>query len=133
MDLANLDLSKNAEIEAVLHVVHPISLEEQFDDNGNPVTITVLGMESSIAKRIGKARAQKQLNSRKNKQDLDEIKEFSISLLAKLTVASSGFKENGIEVNLADNSEAIRVYNQYSWLRDQLDEFIMDRANFYKA
>lgn len=133
MDLANLDLSKNAEIEAVLHVVHPISLEEQFDDNGNPVTITVLGMESSIAKRIGKARAQKQLNSRKNKQDLDEIKEFSISLLAKLTVASSGFKENGIEVNLADNNEAIRVYNQYSWLRDQLDEFIMDRANFYKA
>lgn len=133
MDLANLDLSKNAEIEAVLHVVHPISLEEQFDDNGNPVTITVLGMESSIAKRIGKARAQKQLNSRKNKQDLDEIKKFSISLLAKLTVASSGFKENGIEINLADNNEAIRVYNQYSWLRDQLDEFIMDRANFYKA
>ena len=133
MDLANLDLSKNAEIEAVLHVVHPITLEDLFDDNNNPVTITLLGMESSIAKRIGKARSQKQLNSRKNKQDLDEIRAFGISLMAKLTVASSGFKENGIEVNLGDNDEAVRVYSQYSWLRDQVDEFIMDRANFYKA
>lgn len=133
MDLANLDLSKRSENQAVLTVQHPITTEDMVDDQGNLVTITLLGMESAIAKRMTKARAQKQLNSRKSKQDLDEMREFTINLLSKLVVASSGFKENGIEIDLADESTAVRIFTQYAWLREQVDEFLMDRANFYKA
>lgn len=133
MDLANLDLSKRSENQAVLTVQHPITTEDMVDDEGNPVTITLLGMESAIAKRMTKARAQKQLNSRKSKQDLDEMREFTINLLSKLVVASSGFKEHGIEIDLADESTAVRIFTQYAWLREQVDEFLMDRANFYKA
>lgn len=134
MDLANLDFSKNPEITAVLHVLHPITGEEMFADDGvTPVTITLLGMESAIAKRLTKARAQKQLNKRTNKIDLDEARDFSISLQAKLIKESSGFKENGEQINLAENDVAVEILTRYSWLREQIDEFVTDRSNFYKA
>lgn len=134
MDLANLDFSKNPEITAVLHVLHPITGEEMFTNDGEtPVTITLLGMESSIAKRITKARAQKQLNKRNNKVDLDEAREFTIGLQAKLITASQGLTENGQEIDLTDSDVAVDVLTRYNWLREQIDEFITDRANFYKA
>ena len=133
MDLANLDFGKNPEITAVMTVIHPITSEEMFQEDGTPVTVTLLGMESSVAKRVTKARAQKQLNKRNQKVDLDEAREFTISLQAKLITASSGLKENGVDLDLTDQATAIDVLTRYSWLREQIDEFITDRANFYKA
>ena len=134
MDLANLDFGKNSEITATMTVVHPITGEEMFQEDGvTAVTVTLLGMESSIAKRITKARAQKQLNKRNQKVDLDEAREFTISLQAKLITASSGLKENCQDLDLTDQATAIDVLTRYSWLREQIDEFITDRANFYKA
>ena len=133
MDLASLDLSKFSENCATLHVQHPITTENMVDENGQDVTITLLGMESSIAQRITKARAQKHLNARKSKQDLDEMRQFTISLLSKLVTASHGFTEDGVPIDLADEATAIRIFTKYSWLREQVDEFLMDRANFYKA
>lgn len=134
MDLANLDFGKNPEITAVMTVIHPITGEEMFQEDGvTPVTITLLGMESSVAKRITKARAQKQLNKRNQKVDLDEAREFTISLQAKLITASQGLKENSQDLDLTDQATAIDVLTRYNWLREQIDEFITDRANFYKA
>lgn len=133
MDLANLDFGKNPEITAVMTVIHPITGEEMFQEDDTPVTVTLLGMESSVAKRVTKARAQKQLNKRNQKVDLDEAREFTISLQAKLITASSGLKENGQDLDLTDQATAIDVLTRYSWLREQIDEFITDRANFYKA
>lgn len=134
MDLASLDFGKNPEITATMVVVHPITGEEMFQDDGvTPVTVTLLGMESSIAKRITKARAQKHLNKRSQKVDLDEAREFTIGLQAKLITASQGLKENGQDLDLTDQATAIDVLTRYNWLREQIDEFITDRANFYKA
>ena len=133
MDLANLDFGKNPEITAVMTVIHPITGEEMFQEDGAPVTVTLLGMESSVAKRVTKARAQKQLNKRNQKVDLDEAREFTISLQAKLITASQGLKENGQDLDLTDQATAIDVLTRYNWLREQIDEFITDRANFYKA
>ena len=133
MDLASLDFGKNPEITAVMNVIHPITGEEMFQEDGTHVTVTLLGMESSIAKRIIKARAQKQLNKRNQKVDLDEAREFTISLQAKLITASQGLTENGQDLDLTDQATAIDVLTRYSWLREQIDEFIADRANFYKA
>ncbi len=133
MDLANLDFGKNPEITAVMAVIHPITGEEMFQEDDTPVTVTLLGMESSIAKRITKARAQKQLNKRNQKVDLDEAREFTISLQAKLITASQGLTENGQDLDLTDHATSVDVLTRYSWLREQIDEFITDRANFYKA
>lgn len=133
MDLSGLDFSNQAENTAVLHIVHPVTLEEMYTDENEAVTITLLGMDSAVAKRITKARAQKQLNARKQKIDLDEAREFSTGLLSKLIVSSVGLKEGGIDLDLSDNQTAVDVLTRFTWLREQIDEFVTDRANFYKA
>ena len=133
MDLSGLDFGQQSENVADMIVVHPVTQEEMYTEDGQPVTITLMGMESAVAKRMTKARAQKQLNSRKNKVDIDEARSFTISLQAKLITKSFGLKENGVDIDLTDNDTAVDVLTRFSWLREQIDEFVTDRANFYKA
>lgn len=133
MDLAGLDFSTKSENFADMIVIHPVTQEEMVAADGQPVTITLLGMESAVAKRMTKARAQKQLNSRKNKVDIDEARAFTTSLQAKLIVKSHGLAENGQELDMTDPSVATDVLTRFSWLREQIDEFVTDRGNFYKV
>lgn len=133
MDLSQFDLSTTAAAAAVMTVQNPITSEDMYDADGNPVTITLLGMESDVAKRVTKARAQKQLNQRKQKIDIDEARAFTISLQCKLIVASSGLSDNGTPLDMTNPQVAQEVLTKYSWLREQIDEFVTDRSNFYKG
>ena len=133
MDLAGLDFSEKSENFADMIVIHPVTQEEMIGPDGEFVTITLLGMESAVAKRMTKARAQKQLNARKNKIDIDEARAFTTSLQAKLIVKSHGLMENGQELDMTDPSVAVDVLTRFSWLREQIDEFVTDRGNFYKV
>ena len=133
MDLAGLDFSAKSENFADMIVIHPVTQEEMIGPDGEFVTITLLGMESAVAKRMTKARAQKQLNARKNKIDIDEARAFTTSLQAKLIVKSHGLMENGQELDMTDPSVAVDVLTRFSWLREQIDEFVTDRGNFYKV
>lgn len=133
MDLAGLDFSEKSENFADMIVIHPVTQEEMISPDGEFVTITLLGMESAVAKRMTKARAQKQLNARKNKIDIDEARAFTTSLQAKLIVKSHGLMENGQELDMTDPSVAVDVLTRFSWLREQIDEFVTDRGNFYKV
>lgn len=133
MDLAGLDFSAKSENFADMIVIHPVTQEEMTGADGEPVTITLLGMESAVAKRMTKARAQKQLNARKNKIDIDEARAFTTSLQAKLIVKSHGLMENGQELDMTNPEVAVDVLTRFSWLREQIDEFVTDRGNFYKV
>ncbi len=133
MDLAGLDFSEKSENFADMIVIHPVTQEEMIGPDGEFVTITLLGMESAVAKRMTKARAQKQLNARKNKIDIDEARAFTTSLQAKLIVKSHGLMENGQELDMTNPKVAVDVLTRFSWLREQIDEFVTDRGNFYKV
>ena len=133
MDLAGLDFSEKSENFADMIVIHPVTQEEMIGPDGEFVTITLLGMESAVAKRMTKARAQKQLNARKNKIDIDEARAFTTSLQAKLIVKSHGLMENGRELDMTNPEVAVDVLTRFLWLREQIDEFVTDRGNFYKV
>lgn len=133
MDLANLDLSSQSENSAVMTIEHPITLEEFVDVEGNPVTITFLGMDSAVAKRFTKARSQQALNKRRIKFDIDDMRAQTIELLAKLVVSSHGIKLNGEVYDLADETTAKECFTKYDWLREQADNFVQERSNFCKA
>lgn len=58
--------------------------------------------------------------------------ESSAKLLAVVTVGWKGLKFGGKEYEFsADN--AIKLYNEYPWIKDQVDQFIADRKNFFKS
>lgn len=127
LDLTELDLSASAEAGNVVEIEHPISGE----DTG--IRITVLGTDSKKYKdkvrEQQQARFNKAARSRSRKSaNIGMSDEEASELLAACTVSWSGVKENGDEVPV---EQAARIYTKYSWIREQVDEFMGDRANFF--
>jgi len=130
MDLSSLDMTKFADEGATLEILHPATLEPLLH-NGEPVTITLLGQDSSVFRAEIQRRAKAQMNKRQ-KIDIDKVAGDSADLLAVLTVNWYGIEEGGKELE-CNRENAKGVYEKYGWLRQQVDEFIGDRANFFKA
>ena len=130
MDLANLDMTVMADAGATMTVMHPAT-GEPLQHNGEDVTITILGQDSTKFREEVQRRAKAQLGKR-GKPDFDKIAADSADLLAACTTSWEGITENGQLVECS-RENAKRIYEKYGWLRQQVDEFISDRANFFKA
>lgn len=133
MDLAKLNLVEFANGSQKMNVVHPITENELLTSDGQQVYIEVLGADSSKMRDEMSARARKQMAKRSNQiLTLDEAEAASAELLAAITVNWFGIEENGVALECTKEN-AIMIYKKYSWLRLQVDSFVSDRANFYKA
>lgn len=130
MNLNEILPQEKLEVPATLHLLDPIHGDELF--NGDvPMTITVYGMESEIAKNTMKRRAQKQLNSR-SKQNIDETIEFNTQFLAKLITGWTGINENNEPLEYS-RENAAELLRKYAWVREQVDAFVTERSNFIKS
>lgn len=132
MDLKKLDLGAAAEVATEMVVVHPITGEDLLDDIGNKVTITLYGAESAVVRNEIKRRAIKHVKSGKSGFDFDDIERKSCELLALATVDWHGLTEDGVVLE-CDKDTVVETYLRYSWLREQVDKFINDRENFWRA
>ena len=134
MDLAKLDLTDHANNGAVMDVLHPISGELLKDSDNNNVTITLLGSDSTQMRNAMSNRAKQQLASKKPNQitTIDEAEQASAELLASVVVSWSGLEENGQPIECI-NRNVVATLKKYSWLRLQIDQFVSDRSNFFKA
>lgn len=133
LNLSSLMPEEHKEMSAELHLKHPVTGEELETEDGQPITISLMGMESSVAKKMIKNRGQKMMNNRKGlKMDVDEAMRFNASLLANLTTHWSGICDNDQELQCS-KAVAEELYIKHSWIRDQVDEFVSDRENFFKA
>ena len=122
-DLAKLDTAKVAEEGAELFVAHPTTGE----DLG--ITITLIGTDSKTFRDISKSRATASLKKKTREIDLDQNESDAVELLAKCTKGWTGITENGKEVAFSYDN-AVQLYTKYLWLREQIDRFMADRANF---
>ena len=122
-DLAKLDTAKVAEEGAELRVAHPTTGE----DLG--ITITLIGTDSKTFRDISKSRATASLKKKTREIDLDQNESDAVELLAKCTKGWTGITENGKEVAFSYDN-AVQLYTKYLWLREQIDRFMADRANF---
>lgn len=116
---------------AILQIVHPES-EEAIDG----MTITLLGQDSKVYRKIQLAKQQAALNriaKGKRAVDLDAAKlaEDSIDDLVQLTTDWSGFVLDGAALDCTP--ENIRkVYGEWAWIKEQVQEFVADRSNFFR-
>ena len=133
MDLNELDLTKSADIGAVMEVMHPITGESLADKAGNIMTLTLVGIDSKRLREAMKVRARIEMAKRKPaKFDLDDAENKAAELLAACTIGWSNVIEGGVEVEFSEDNVK-RIYLKYGWLRQQADAFINDRVNFFKA
>ena len=117
---------------ATLTIVHP-ETEEVIEG----MTITLLGQDSKVYRKMQMAKQQAALNRiSKGKKavdfDAEKLAEDSIDDLVKLTVEWSGFMLDGKELDCTPDN--IRnVYSEWAWIKEQVQEFVADRANFFRA
>ena len=129
MDLNALKPVK-ADEGATLELRHP-ETEELIDG----MTITLLGQDSAVYRKIQLAKQQaalSRISKGKKAVDLDaeKLAEDGIDDLVKLTVAWEGFKLDGKELKLTPE-HARKVYTEWQWIREQAQEFVASRANFF--
>lgn len=130
MDLNNLKPVKANE-GAVLQLLHP--------DTEEPIkgmTITLLGQDSEVYRKIQLAKQQAALNriSRgKKATDLkaDKLAEDTIEDMVKMTVAWTGLELDGKELECKPVNIK-KVYSEWNWIFEQVTEFVADRANFFR-
>lgn len=117
---------------ATLEVVHPES-EEIIPG----MTITLLGQDSKVYRKIQLAKQQAALNriaKGKKAVDLDaeKLAEDSIDDLVKLTTGWAGFMLDGAALECTPENVR-KVYTEWAWIREQVQEFVADRSNFFRA
>ena len=132
MDLSTIDTTETANEGAVLELRGPDDAP-LFTKDGAPVTITLLGKDSDVYTRVVNANANRHLNQRgKPKRSIEGAKAEGVSLLAKCTTAWSGIVVEGETLDCTYEN-AVKLYSRFSWIMEQVDEFVADRANFTKA
>lgn len=130
MDLNALKPVK-ADKGATLDILHP-ETEEPIDG----MSITLLGQDSAVYRKLQLSKQQAILNRMakgKKAADLDaeKLAEDTIDDLVKLTVKWTGFEINGEA--LAATPENFRmVYTEWPWIREQAQEFVANRSNFFR-
>lgn len=116
---------------AVLELLHPDS-EEVIPG----MTITLLGHDSAVYRKITLKKQQAALSRlSKGKKAVDykaeQIETDTVDELALLTVSWSGFELNGEA--LEPTPENCRtVYTEWKWIREQAQDFVSNRANFFR-
>lgn len=117
---------------ATLELVHPES-EEIIPG----MTITLLGQDSKVYRKIQLAKQQAALNrisKGKRAVDLDAEKllDDSIDDLVQLTTAWTGFMLDGVALECTPENVR-KVYNEWAWIKEQVQEFSASRANFFHS
>lgn len=133
LDLASLDFAE-ADQGALLEVRHPATNEILRWDDGSPYTIKVVGRDSdrflSLVRKQSDKRIQMTLRTRQPVLSAS-VEKDDIELLVNATL-DMNINYKG-EKTKSDEKTYREVYTKLRWLREQVDEFIGNRANFLKG
>lgn len=136
MNLDAIDSTPLSNVGVAMEVMHPNGLDPLKNEEGQPVTITLLGSDSeayqTIARRLMNERVHRnRVAGRPMKDVAEEQARGDLELLAGATVGWSGIADaNG---PIAFSKEAAKLlYTKYPWIREQADNFVGTRANFLK-
>lgn len=119
MDLADLFTRNTAESGVEMKLLHPGTGEVMKNEDGKDWVINVAGTDSDRWKSAVRATARKR---GRNDDDVSET-------LAALVVGWKNLILNKEPLKFTPQA-AIKLLNDYPWIRDQVNTFASDRANF---
>lgn len=106
---------------------HPATGEDLRDDQGRPMTIYLVGQDSKEMRGI---RSELYSQNRKARTDtFDRAEARSMRILVGCTKRFENLQMGGAEIEYSDEA-AEKLYRDFPWIRDQVDLFIGERANF---
>lgn len=126
-DLSNLDTGAAAETGAALEILHPV------ENTPLGIKITLAGADSDIYRQTINKSVNKRVQRMKPGQSIpftaEEQEENGLNLLAVCTLSWEGVVVDGQELPCSKEN-AKSLYRRFPWIREQVDTFIGDRANF---
>lgn len=130
MDLSKLNLNELANKGSVMELLHPTNGEVLTDEKGKepkPFYFRLLGSDSDVYRKS----LQRQLEAANKKKkggglDLEDAERKLAERCAKCVV-DCYLIEDGKPVE-STYEEMVRVFIKYSWIREQVDKHITDRA-----
>lgn len=123
-DFATLDSAAKADDGADLAVLHPVSGEKLG------VVIRLAGADSAVHRKAAAAIASRRAKGGFRRTiNLDDLQTESIEVLARCTLGWSGVVLDGKDVPCGKEA-AVTLYTRFPWLREQVETFISDRANY---
>lgn len=133
MDLANLTSEYAPDAGHVLELRGPDDAQ-LFNDDGTPMTLTLLGADSDVAVKARNANQNRRLQQgTRMKLTAEGLEADGASYLAKLTTGWN-ITLGGAKPDFSYEA-AVKLYAnpKLAFVREQADAFIADRANFLKA
>ena len=133
MDLTTLDLASASSEGVKMELYHPIT-EVSFDP---PVYFTVVGIDSDIYQKANRELVNKRLkkNIAKGRIRLnvtaEEVEQEQVELTAKCILGWKNVEWEGKP--LPYSYENAKKLLSVSWVREQIDTWIGDRANFLQT
>lgn len=134
-NLNSLNVVEKANEGTVLELMNPFNGEPLTDEgekiadkkNIKPLYLRLLGSDSDTYRNAIKRRFESSQGKNKSKKiDLDDAQRKAAELLARCTVDCYLIEDDkAVECN---QSEMVRLYLKYPWLREQAEEQIGDRS-----
>jgi hypothetical protein len=132
MDLSKLNTTAACDMGATIELRHPVT------NVPLGATITILGKDSTVFKQASReatnARIRREaMAARRGKEaevrTVEDIERENIDLLARCTTGWTGIVDNGVEIPFTFEA-AKKLYRDYSWVYDQVNEGVGDLENF---
>ena len=120
MDIANLNTKQASNKGAALTLKHPVTGE-------NLDTIILAGMESDAFRKAKHEMAQRRIDAQ-GKVSVAEVEADAVKLLASCVISWGDLTINGVTP-----TDSAAVLTEYSWIREQVDAFVSNRANFLQS
>lgn len=132
MDLSKYDTAKFADEGATMEVIAPDGTPAKNDD-GTPVTITVLGHDSrayrDAANRLSR-RTSVKMKAGSLEIDRVQLEADEIEKLTACTTSWHGIGLDGVAALPCTPENVKKVYTRFAWLREQVSAFMGERANY---
>jgi len=125
MDLTQFDVVSPANEGVWMNLEHPVT-GEPLD-----VRIKLAGIDSDYYKKELRKQQNKKFKKGFRKLSAEELEADTIELLVACTLDWEGVELEGQALEC--NPENVRkIYKRFPWIKEQVDNFINDRANFLK-
>ncbi|MBP2495382.1 hypothetical protein ABID82_002285 [Methylobacterium sp. PvP062] len=136
MDLSTLETTTVAEQGAKMEVQHPVSGAVLTDTSGAALTITLAGQDSERFRKADRAITNKRLatqaSGRRVALTSEGLEADSIARLVACTISWSGIEFGGSPKECTPDNVR-EAYKRLPWLREQVERFVEDRANFLRT
>lgn len=129
-DMFDITAFKDMQLDtAVVNIVRP--------DTGEPtnIKIAVAAPDSEKHRQVSMRIQNEQLKfslRNKGKATAERLAATGLELLVGVTVGWEGIAESGDPLQCTPENVR-RVYTELPWIREQVDEFLGDRRNFFRS